>query len=68
MRVPDSFIEIPPTSNDGKIPVTKKRVKEVARELKEKFDIRSCEAHEMVAKYYGYNSYNHLLKEIGEIK
>lgn len=48
--------------------ITRKDVKRWAKEVKEETGMGSSHAHEFVAKKLGYNSYNHFLKTVGEIK
>lgn len=41
-----------------------KRMKKEAKQLKELQKIRSSLAHEIIAKSWGFNSYNHALTEL----
>jgi hypothetical protein len=44
------------------------RMKSEARELKKTHNIKSSHAHEIIAKSWGFNSWNHALRQLSEDK
>ena len=44
--------------------ISKEQLKREAKLLKKERGIKSSHAHELIARSYGYNSYNHFLSKV----